>query len=387
MSGSVARIGDYPLMSCEVTFALSGAWELVGRVSAEKASDVEGSVTVTIGDQDLAGTATAGEDGAAGIYVRVVGGAGGLGASVTPQGYTASATFKTVLDDIANAGGETISSETDSGVLSTAGRWTRTAGTVADALDAVAEAAGATWRIRTDGDIWVGTDTWDKVEPEHTVIDEAPNRGRMIVGLEGLDVLPGQTFLDHKIVEAVYRIDERKLRAELRYGDTPVGIGDLIGEMVRRVNGPVDWSACYLYEVQSQKSDGTLTLESADARMPDLDDVVLRAGVGGVSENKVLPRTQVIVTHENADRRRPVVIALAQTQAQTLVLDLLEKIELKAGQTLKVSPSSVECGGSQPLALWIPLMTWATGVQAALASVGASCPALAAGNTQITKGA
>ena len=387
MSGSVARIGDYPITSCELTFSLSGAWELVGRVSAEKASDVEGSVTVTIGDQDLTGTATAGEDGAAGIYVRVVGGAGGLGASVTPQGYTASATLKTVLDDIASAGGETISSESDSAVLSTAGRWTRTAGSVADALDAVAEAAGATWRIRADGKIWIGSDAWDTVEPEHTVIDEAPNRGRLIVGLDGLDVLPGDTFLDHKIVEAVYRIDERKLRAELRYGDNPVGFGELIGDMVRRINGPVDWSACYLYEVQSQKSDGTLTLRSADARLPDLDDVPLRAGIGGVSENKVMPQTIVLVTHEGGDRTKPAVVALAQTQAQTLVLDCVEKVEIKAGQSLKVDASSVQCGGSQALVKDLPFLVWAGQVVAAISSLGGSCPSPSGTGTTITGGA
>lgn len=383
---ALVTVGGVAAVRGSIAFSLSGTWEAEVVVSDDSTSSVTGSVTLKVGDTELTGYATPGQDLGDLVSVRVVGGAGGFDEPIGPQGYRASTTRRTVLQEALSAGGESLSSTSDSAILDVAGRWTRVAGTVGGAARALVAYAGATWRVLDDGSVWVGTDSWDTVTPEHTVESETPTRSRMVVSLDGLDVRPGDTFRDQRIVEAIYRFNDRELRAELRYGEDD-GIAGILSTLVRRELGGVDYSAIYAYSIVGQTSSGALNVKSTDARLPHLDEVDVRVGIVGVAENKVIAGGTAYLTHENGDPTKPIIVAVDQRQGQTLVISQAEKIELTAGQTLKVSASSVECGGQQALVLNIPLVTWASSVVAAIASLGGSCPALVGSGTTITGGA
>lgn len=399
---SLVTLAGFPVVRGSITFTLTGAWLADLVVDVENASDVQGAITLSVNGADLEGTATPQADLGNQVSVLMVGGAGGLQTLLGPQGYGESATYKDVLEDALRGGGEALSTDADAAVTSTVSRWSRVAGTVADAIRQVCAAAGCTWRVLDDGKVWVGTDSWATVTPDHTIVAEEPARSRMTVAVETLDIRPGTTFGGHRISEAVYRFDDSTLRAHVRWGSERGELAAMIGELVRReVQPAIDASAIYAYTIKSQETDGRLNVRSSDPRLPDLDKVPMQHGLMGVTENKLTGGTAYL-THENGDPSRPIVVAVAPASTRTIVLEVTEKLEIKlgahlikvssseieitAGQSVKVGAATVQAGGTQALVKQIPFAVWAAGVVAGLAGVGGSCPAYTDPGTTVLQG-
>lgn len=351
---SFVTVAGIPVQRGRITFDLIGTWECEAWVAAEKVADVAGSVTLSVGDTDLTGFATAGQDPGAQVSVRIVGGAGGLGAAVTAQGYNEDATAETIFTQALQAGSEQLSSaDSDAGILAKVQRWSRLSGTVSEAMRALAKHLGCSWRVLDDGKVWVGPEQWAAVTPDHILEDEQATRKLMTIAIDELGVRPGDKFRDQQITQATYRFDGRRMRADLSWGDTTDELSMLLGVLIRREIGTsVDASAIYAYQIDSQESDGRLNVRSTDSRLPDLPKVPVKFGLMGITENQLVGGTAYL-THENGDLSRPVIVGVAPDQGKTLVIECTDKITLKVGgMSVELSTSAVSLGtGAQKVAL------------------------------------
>lgn len=130
--------------------------------------------------------------------VRLVGGAGGLGASVI--GAYRGAVLGDVLAEIMRASGETQSGTIASSVLSVPlDRWTLGESTATRALDELAEAASLRletsigWRVLADGTVWMGAESWatQALPDDHVISKRWPDEGRTLLGCASPSILPG----------------------------------------------------------------------------------------------------------------------------------------------------------------------------------------------------
>ena len=125
---------------------------------------------------------------------RIVGGAGGLRGELPATAYRL-ATLADVLADVLAATGETLAA--DAGDLTTsAPLYHRARGTGAQAVAELARVLGYTWRVRADGALWLGVETWPDVAlGDVTLIDRDPVRAIYTLGGDILALVPGQVVL------------------------------------------------------------------------------------------------------------------------------------------------------------------------------------------------
>lgn len=125
------------------------------------------------------------------LQVLMHGGAGKLPTLATPKWYAGGAipgSLKVgiVLGDLLDAAGETLDSGVDQGLLQTALQgWTTWAQPIATMLDALVSTKlpdGTVWRITAAGKLWVGVDTWPKVQlPDATLEQDFPRERRAVL--------------------------------------------------------------------------------------------------------------------------------------------------------------------------------------------------------------
>ena len=122
---------------------------------------------------------------------RIVGGAGGLRGELPATAYRL-ATLADVLADVLAATGESLA--TDAGDLSTsAPLYHRAKGIGAQAVAELARALGYVWRVRADGTLWLGAETWpDATAADWTLLDRDPVRGLYTLGGDTLALAPGE---------------------------------------------------------------------------------------------------------------------------------------------------------------------------------------------------
>jgi hypothetical protein len=131
-------------------------------------------------------------------YLRVVGGAGGLGKDVS--GAYQRAQLRDPLNAIMKTTGEKLSTKVSDGVLGVSlNLWTlgrcRAARALDDLAAAAAKALGQTirWRVLDDGTVWIGAETWPTVSMQtaDVIVDVIPAERRVELGVETLTLLPG----------------------------------------------------------------------------------------------------------------------------------------------------------------------------------------------------
>lgn len=340
---STADVNGSALIDGRVTLRLQGAWEAFAVVETTDPADVTGAVSIAIGDTTLKGTATPlmGADAGNRVTLRIVGGAGGLGAAVTAKDYS-QPTRRAVAQAILGDGGEALSATSDSAVLDVQlPRWTTLAGTVGDALWSLVEAAGAHWRVLGDGSIWIGTETWPAVTDDEVVVeDEQPSESRIDVALEEMTILPGSSFNEQNISTATYTIDGSSMRAALYYGHERGATEELLGTFVQRETAHRDFEAKYLAKAVSQNSDGTLELQPYDSRVPPMSKVAVKLGIPGVVTYKIQPPLDVVVEFENGSPAGAVVTNFLPGTAQELAL--AASVALKLGSANASDPVVTE---------------------------------------------
>jgi hypothetical protein len=172
------------------------------------------------------------------VHVVVVGGGGGLSgepevrAELEGAGYTgtplvASATL--LVGDILTASNERLSDDAAELVdLLSLPRWQRVAGLARHALGALALALAVSWRVRPDGLVWLGEETFEAYDDEPNVLiqrdDTDASELHCALEVDRPDIQPGMALGDRRIVGVVYTLAGDALRARLRYESSAGGM-------------------------------------------------------------------------------------------------------------------------------------------------------------------
>jgi hypothetical protein len=154
-------------------------------------------------------------------HVQLVGGAGGLGRQVGPAAWN-NALLGDPLGAVLKTAGETLSSTVASSVTTVqlAG-WSLPNQSTSAAIDALCAAASLqlkqaiTWRVLTDGTIWLGAETWpaQQLPAGSDILDVLPAEGRYIIGAESPSLLPGVALAN---VGNVLAVDHWITHSEIR---------------------------------------------------------------------------------------------------------------------------------------------------------------------------
>lgn len=242
---------------------------------------------------------------------RIVGSAGLI--ADAPATALQGATLALVLRDLAGAVGITLAADT--GPLdAVAPRWHRHTGPASQAVADIARAAGYAWRVRPDGTLWLGVDTWSTVTPASPVdvLGELPEVGRIALAGDTLDIAPGQTLaLRGRDPVRVGCVEHRATAddvqtvvvAEREGGTLLAALERLLGRLTRRV----DYTALWPARVVAQRGDGTLDLHPDSARVAPCQSVPYRT-VRGLSV-EVAAGARVLLGYEGGDPARPYALA------------------------------------------------------------------------------
>lgn len=373
---SVVSLSGSPVIAGSLDLPLVGTWHLECAIGSSTAPVVGQRVTLLVGPVPFVGTVvSADSDSGNRVTVRAVGGAGKLGNVLTAKSYTMTS-LDVVLVDALTEAGESRSILSDS-QTETLEHWTRTEASLSDVLRQVTERVECSWRVLPDGSVWVGAELWLPVTGSYVLESEEPTRSAFTVAVDSAWVLPGVTFRGRKVSAVTYRFDGTKTRARVSYGDARGELGSVLGELVRREVRQVDLLAMYSATVDVMNADGTVELTPDDSRLGSMSRVPVQ--LGGLASVGLLPGTSVILTHENGDPSKPVVVQAYSGAVNGLSVESLGEVAITAPQ--------VKAGGELPLVLHDPLLAWVSALTSAAAPLGLAVPPLLGCSTNITRGA
>jgi len=188
-----ALVNGYQIMQADLTRPWEGRW--TARIELDGGLAVGDRAALRLLGVDYAGTVReAGVIGGRG-YALIVAGAGGLDRALAPQHYSRGVSVRLLLQDLLEGTGEALAATADPALLGTVlPAWTRGAGPALDALDALVEYLGSTWRALPDGSIWVGSDTWPVTGDEWILIGGDPGVGRLTVAADVATLAPGESL-------------------------------------------------------------------------------------------------------------------------------------------------------------------------------------------------
>lgn len=209
----VLTLNGLAVVDGSVVFPLDGVW--TATLTLEGSEAPAGRVSVSALGAELSGTVVGGGSAFGRTTLRIVGGAGNLMRQIGPRWWK-GAPVRLPLGDCCDAAGETLSTASDPGVLDQAlPAWTRGECRASQELYALASVAGAVWRVRDDGTVWMGRDSWPVLEVDHRVTDvHAADRWRELA-LEDMSVRPGVVLDGMRLGRVTYRITGERVRCEV----------------------------------------------------------------------------------------------------------------------------------------------------------------------------
>lgn len=299
-------LNGQPAISARITLPDVGAWYAELAVDAREVP--QGPVVL-----ESAGLRWTGFAYRAGLQrdtliVRVVGGAGGLAREVAPKFYQ-DVEMRLPFLEVLSAVGERLAASSSASILAIhLDGWTRARGPAGDAIRLLAEHVGATWRILSDGSVWLGIETWPRFALAYEDLERDPQTGRIEIASSSPALIPGVTLDGDRIAKVEHLVDGDRVRTTA-WIDTPDRYADdaatALEGLVRHLTAHVDYFGQYAARVVSQNVDGTLELEPDDARLPGFSNVPIRYGVPGV-EASLAPGARVFVAFEAGNPAKPV---------------------------------------------------------------------------------
>lgn len=146
------------------------------------------------------------------LQARLVAGGNRLATPLPAKGYRA-APASLVVGDILREAGELLSSSSAS-LAAMLRHWPRSAGPAGRALGAILEALGYSWRVLTDGKLWVGVDAWPASDAVGDVLYAHGHGARSVSPADGSPLLlPGTTFGGERVASVTYDIKAKATRA------------------------------------------------------------------------------------------------------------------------------------------------------------------------------
>lgn len=228
------------------------------------------------------------------VHVRVLGGAGGMGKNANPRSFVQPGAFvRDVVNGLVADGGETLSTTTDQGWLSTnLAAWSVLGqNTIARNLRLLINLTQSSfnWRILADGTLWVGAETWPALSGTFDVITVDPKDGSYHLGSEAPFISPGMSVSG---VGNVNRVNDKIADGQMNSrvwvdlpGEGNRGTAPAIADMAKQALNGVDYYATYLCQVVSQSADlATVDIQPVGARnkalIGGLQRVPVRIGAG-----------------------------------------------------------------------------------------------------------
>lgn len=213
-------VNGHAALSCNITMPRVGVWH--ADVVLEDGVALDGAVKISYsgGALNLSGSVRNAGVALDSGEALVVGGAGGLPSAMAAKSYKDSP-LKRVLDDICAASGEKLSARISPDVLQrNLSFWTVTKGTAGQALNVLLQwLPELTWRILTDGSLWVGEESWGHVKLAYDVLHQAPADGKIVLDMDVPIITPGTTFEGLRVSAVEHHLDENGKHTVLYFED------------------------------------------------------------------------------------------------------------------------------------------------------------------------
>ncbi len=302
---SAITIGDIGVLSAFVSMPLMGEWTLDGvlDLGEEKlptgAFDLEWVPTgETANPVKFRGTVIDASASTGRATVWAVGGTGGLRNALPGLDY-GEVRPRLVVEDILSAAGELAGDLSGLDALPKLPRWSRLAGTGRSALTRLCEAIGVTWRVRRDGKVRVGAETWPThklPKKERPYFTSEPNAsGRAEVAMDSPTLEPGEQLErgegvsgdPYRVATIVHCADEEgAVRTLVTLQESTGGLSrerELWGRAVRSAVPPAALGYPHRATVIAQDAGGLLDvrLDDVDAPMPTASAVPIYPGMPG----------------------------------------------------------------------------------------------------------
>ena len=299
------------------------------------------------------------------VHVRVLGGAGGMLKPATARSFVQPGAFaRDVVNGLVSDGGETLSTSTDAGFLTTnLTAWSVLGGnTIARNLKLLLQivAPSMNWRILADGTLWIGSETWPASSVVYDVLDFDPAKGTYHIGAESPFIVPGISLAGVGNVSRVLDVIEAGTMHSTVWIDIPGGdrgVNYATQEMAKQGLPGVDYYALYLCQVASQSSDlTTVDLQPQGARNKALIGGLQRVPVRFMAGVKVqmAPGSTVLLGWDGGNPEVPFAL----------------------GGFVGDSPLGIQLAGTHPAPLWDTFLsdftTWVNNVTTVVISNSAA---------------
>lgn len=206
-------VDEHPVLTLDLSLKKIGNWVLDVQVDADEA--LSGDVVLADAEgNEFKGTVYRSNLHVGRVWARILGGKGKVGTLELDAAHYQSATGRFIAEDIISRAGETIDPNS-APLTTTLDYWSHDKGTAQRALTSLVERLGVAWRVLPNGNVWLGTDGSDEVVlPSVLELDRDGIRGTVELGLDGLDLLPGEVFGGERIQRILYcQSDDKPLRA------------------------------------------------------------------------------------------------------------------------------------------------------------------------------
>lgn len=324
-------IGTHRLLRATIHEPIDGNWHAEVESDSDDNAALSGQVTMTVDGSSWVGTVIDSSfDG--GTVRSLIQGGNGWGAELGARNYTGPS-LGSVLAEIMRAGGETLSSTVGADV--TAVRvpfWSRTKGTVSEALRQVRDELGPTFRLRglRDGTVWLGVPSWTAVEFDAIELDEDGAYRWRLYAPEALDLQPGVTLNGERVIGVCHEVTPEGVRTSVKTAsdeDAAAGKGTLLDTLLSKfrllVGRKLDYLASYPGQIVAVNGDGTVDVRPDDERIRGfgLARLPIRRGLPGWTTVTPAEGDRCRIRFDGGDPKRPYVADFEGTSGASLVFN------------------------------------------------------------------
>ena len=192
-----------------ITLPLTGLWH--ADLWADQQTVPKGDVVATLSGVDMPAHIQRAEIVQGLLWLRLVGGRGGMARTATPRHYK-QPLVRHVLADLLQDAGEALSTTCTTNVMSTTlAYWTSIAvppATVGSLVQALAEIVGddVNWRVLFDGTVWLGRETWPMCPADVRIMEQDAANASQYIGTDAEGVWPGTSIAGRRIDSVVHEI-------------------------------------------------------------------------------------------------------------------------------------------------------------------------------------
>lgn len=293
-----------------------GAWVADLEVEGTEWTDDDVTITNVDGSLSLVGRIERADVFADRARILAIAGHGDLATTLDAKSYR-NAPVKLVLQEILEGAGETLSATSSAALLAKQlPHWARRDGQAGEALAALLDVLGASWRVLPDGSVWVGTDTWPAATAgQYTLVERDTAHDRMLLAVESPRLLPATVFDSARVSLVIHTVRDDGIYTEAWFEDAEQDAGPAgqrllaaFQRLVRKTFARVDYLAPHRAKVVAQNADLTLEVKPDSDALPALSAVPIRAGLPGVKV-KVASGSRCYVEFAGGDPSQPVVTA------------------------------------------------------------------------------